>query len=308
MKKQTQTYIGIFALIVLGVGIFLAGKSDNNPPSANISVPQEHLTPEKEITHGHGLAVDVNDPSKLYIATHHGLLVLLNDKELYRIGKSKDDLMGFSSHSSDPNMFFSSGHPSMGGNIGFQRSSDGGVTWEKVSLGIDGPVDFHTMTASLVNPSIIYGWYRGNIQRSQDFGKTWEIVNRDILAVSLAADSQDEQTVYAATPNGRGVLVSRNKGVSWTSLTKELEGGQVSVVTVHPGDAGIIFAFAEKLGGLGKSTDGGKTWKRINETFAGETVLHIALSKMNPNIMYALTHENKLFKSTDIGETWKRIR
>lgn len=308
MEKRTFISILVLTITVLGVGFFLSIPNSNESSDKQVTTQEERLTPEKEITHGHGLAVDVSDPNKLYIATHHGLLVLVNDKELYRIGKSRDDFMGFSPHPSDPNILFSSGHPATGGNIGFQKSRDGGVTWEKISSGVDGPVDFHTMAVSPVNPDLIYGWYRGNIQRSQDAGKTWEIINRDVLAISLAADSHDEQTVYAATPNGRGLLVSRDKGINWTSLTKTLEGGQTVVVAVHPSDANTLFTFAEKLGGLGKSTDGGKTWKKSNEPFAGETVLHIASSKINPNIVYVLTHENKLFKSIDTGETWSRIR
>ncbi len=305
MNKSTKNYIWIsVGVIIIGGGILLFSGGGDNTTNSN---PANNLYPEQTITHGHGLAVDVKDGSTLYIATHHGLLLLQNEKDLYRVGKSKDDYMGFSQHPIEANVFFSSGHPSYGGNIGFQKSEDGGFTWKKVSNGVSGPVDFHAMAVSPVNPNLIYGWYQGNIQRSIDQGKNWEIVNRDLLAVYLAADSQNESIVYAATPRGQGVMVSRDKGVSWSSLSPELEGGVVSVIAVHPKNSNVLVTFSEKLGGLGKSIDQGKTWQKVREVFNGETVLHIAFDRNNSSVVYALTHENKLYKSVDTAGTWKQV-
>lgn len=307
VNKTSKNYIWIVvAIVVIGGAILLLSQRDSNPTGDSAS--SNNLYPEKAISHGHGLSVDVKDPSIVYITTHYGLLVLENEKDLYRVGKSKDDYMGFSPHPTEASVFFSSGHPSTGGNIGFQKSEDGGVTWKKVSNGANGPVDFHAMAVSPVNPSLVYGWYQGNLQRSTDQGKTWEIVNRDLLPVYLAADTKDENIVYAATPRGQGVLISRDKGATWTSVSKDLEGGAISVIAVHPQDSKTLLTFSEKLGGLGKSTDGGTTWAKISEGFGGETILHIAFSRSESNIAYALTHENKLYKSTDAGDIWTQIR
>lgn len=303
MSKTSKNYIWlVVAIAVIGGAILLFSQRDNNP--AGDSASTDNLYPEKAISHGHGLAVDVNDSSKVYIATHYGLLVLENEKDLYRVGKSKDDYMGFSSHPTEANVFFSSGHPSTGGNIGFQKSEDGGATWQKVSNGANGPVDFHAMAVSPVNSNFVYGWYQGNLQRSLDQGKTWEIVNRELLPVYLVADTKDENIVYAATPQGQGAMISRDRGATWTSLSKELEGGVVLVIAIHPQDSKVLLAFSEKLGGLGKSIDGGVTWNRIAESFGGETILHMAFSRSESNIVYTLTHQNKLYKSTDTGDTW----
>ncbi len=307
MNKNSKKYLAI-AISVLAVGFIGFLISDKNDNTADNSLPQSNLYPEQAISHGHGLAVDVKDPNKLYIATHYGLLLLENEKDLYRIGKSRDDYMGFSVHPTEPNVFLTSGHPAHGGNLGFQKSEDGGITWKKISNGVNGPVDFHAMAVSPVNPNLIYGWYAGNLQRSEDQGESWEIVNRDLLAVYLVADSQDENTVYAATPRGQGVIVSRDKGISWASLSSELEGGAVSAIAVHPKDANVLLVFSEKLGGLGKSADQGKTWQKVNEKFSGEAVFYIAFDKNNPNTVYAFTRENKLYKSLNTGDTWDQIR
>ena len=300
-----KKYLAVLTLVaVVGLGIFVWSRSTGTSESTN----ENQLIPETEISHGHGLAVDPKDSSKVYIATHYGLLVLQNDKDLFRVGASTDDYMGFSVHPTEANIFFSSGHPSVGGNIGFQKSVDGGFTWKKISNGIDGPVDFHSMAFSPVNPNLIYGSFQGSIQRSTDQGETWEIVSRDLRPVYLVADSQNENRVYAADAQGQGVLVSIDKGMVWQSLSSQLEGGLVSVIAVHPTNANIMFAFSEKLRGLGKSADAGATWKKADETFNGEMVLHLAFDRNNPATLYALTIENKLYKSTNTGDTWIQVR
>ncbi len=171
--------IMLVVLLFIGIGFILFNtslKKSNTQENAN-----QNLIPADAITHGHGLSVDVNDPNKLYIATHHGLMVLINDKELYSLSNKKDDYMGFSPHPNDSKILYSSGHPESGGNLGFQKSQDGGFTWEKVSDGLEGPVDFHAMTVSPVNPNLIFGWYHGNLQRSINQGKTWKSFNHTEL-------------------------------------------------------------------------------------------------------------------------------
>ncbi len=306
MAKTSQKLVAIgIAVVFIGgllVPLALQNGGDSNDAASN------KLTPEQSITHSHGLAVDVQDPIKLYIATHQGLLVLINDKDLYRVGTNEDDLMGFSPDPTDAKVLFSSGHPSAGGNLGFQRSDDGGYTWNSVSDGVGGPVDFHTMAISRANPNLIYGSYQGSLQRSSDRGNSWVVVNSDLQAFYLAADTQDESIVFAATTDGQGLLVSRDQGVTWTPLSPALQGGFVSAVAIHPQDSKILLTFSEKLGGLGKSIDSGTTWKKVSEGFNREIVLLITFSMINPSVVYALTEGNKLYKSTDVGETWVQIR
>ena len=295
-KKIIIGLLGI--LVVFGV-IFLSQREN----SENKKIPASNkLVSVNSITHGHGLAVDVGDSNRLYIATHHGLLVLVNDKDLYAVGSSKDDYMGFSPNPRDAKVIFSSGHPESGGNIGFQKSVDGGFTWEKISDGVNGPVDFHAMTVSPVNPDLIFGWYQGAIQRSIDGGKNWVIVsNTNVPIVSLAADPKDENIIYAASP--RGLMVSKNKGEDWSVLFD----GFVSTIAVNPGDSQKLISFSEKHK-LARSNDGGKNWEPVNENFTGETPLHISFDKHKSEIIYTLTEKNSLYKSLDSGNTWNKIR
>lgn len=297
---QKKYWLGGICAVVILAALFWFGDKKADTGTENT------LTAATRFDHAHGMALDPVDSSKLYIATHDGLYVLQSDSNLFLIGNSRDDFMGFTAHPVDSNTFFSSGHSAWGGNIGFQKSNDGGVTWEKVSGGLNGPVDFHAMTVSAANPNIVYGFFRGKLQRSMDGGLTWEYTKEVTMPISLSTHPTNENIVYAATQNG--VQMSENKGDQWRSMSAELEGGAVSAFVVHPTDEKFALVFSERLGGLAKSTDSGTTWQRISEGFGGDTLLYLSFSKVDPMIVYALTNSNAIYKSTDKGETWSKIR
>lgn len=262
------------------------------------------LTPVNSISHPHGLAVDIEDPNKLYIATHEGLLLLKDEKDLYRIGGTTNDLMGFTVDAKNPTTFYSSGHPSYGGNIGFQKTIDGGETWEKISDGINGPVDFHTMTVSPVDSNIIYGLFSGQIQKSTDGGTTWMLLDKQPeKIIALVADVADVKTVYASTQ--QGIWMSSDGGENWESLSTSLEASIVISMSQNPKDRNQILSFSDTLG-LASSNDGGKTWASL--AGAPNAVLYfIAFSTSNPQMVYAIDENNQVYKSENSGLTWEKI-
>lgn len=298
MQKYIFLAGGAFLFLVIGILVFGSKTSEQGDAS-------NPLTPARSFSHSHGIAVDVVDSNKVYIATHEGLFLLANDTDLFQIGKMRDDLMGFSPHPTEANVFFSSGHPARGGNIGFQKTTDGGMSWEKVSPGLGGPVDFHSMAVSTANPSIVYGFFGGRLQRSVDAGESWEYAKGTIAPISLTTHPENANKIYAATQNG--VLTSNDRGDTWTSVSSQLEGGAVSVFALNPIDSNRALAFAEKLGGLGISTDGGASWQAVTEKFNGDAVLYLAHAA-DASVVYALTDNNSVYKSGDQGEVWSKVK
>lgn len=271
------------------------------------SAPANNLYPEESISHAHGLAVDSVDVNKLYVATHYGLLVLVNETDLYRIGTAKDDYMGFSVHPINAQTFFSSGHPSTGGNLGVQKSDDGGVTWEKIGNGANGPVDFHAMAVSAANPDIMYGYYAGALQRSVNSGKDWEVLAKEFpVIVNFATDPSNENIVFVSTAQN-GLLASNDKGVSWTVVSEELKDTAITGLAIDPRNSQVMLSFSQNLS-IAKSNDAGKTWQKINESFNGDMLLYIAFDRNTAGKAYALTNNNALYKSSDGGNSWSKIR
>jgi len=283
-----------FRLVVMagwamaGVATLLA--STPSGTAAEIPVSELH-----QKTHIHGLAVDRADPSRLLIATHHGLFRAGPDGKAELVSEVQD-FMGFNPHPADPGTLYASGHPAAGGNLGFIASTDQGRTWRQISPGADGPVDFHQMTVNPADPSTIYGAY-GDLQVSRDGGKTWTVSGPapDRL-IDLAASSLSADRIYAATE--AGLLVSADAGKSWTPV---LDGAPASLVEVTPD--GAVYAFVVGRG-LVRSAEEPLRFATISGGFREGYLLHLAADPANPDRLFAATGGGEVLASVDQGATW----
>jgi len=255
--------------------------------------------PLDQLSHIHGIAVNPNDNTRLYVATHHGLYLASPDGTAVAVSASQDDLMGFSPHPTKPDTLYASGHPAGGGNLGFITSTDGGKTWKQLSPGTRGPADFHAMAVSKADPKVIYGAY-GRLQVSRDGGHTWEPWERlaplpDGL-IALAASATDVNTLYAATRGG--LLVSKDAGHSWQPAYP----AQQPASLVATGNDGEIYAFIVGIGLL-KSKDG--HWTRLASDFGGRYLLHLAVDPQDSNELYAVTQDGQILASDNGGRHWR---
>jgi photosystem II stability/assembly factor-like uncharacterized protein len=253
-------------------------------------------------THFHGIAVDAADPSRLFLATHHGLYVTRADGKAQLISEVRD-YMGFTAHPTDAQTLFASGHPAGGGNLGFIISRDGGRTWTKLSDGVDGPVDFHQMDVSKADPKVVYGVY-DSLQRSDDGGSTWRRVGPapDGIIV-LAASSLDTDTIYAGTQNG--LMKSTDGGRSWQQAYER------TTTMVHVTRDGTIYAYFVGLG-LARASEKNPAWQLVGGSLGGEVMLHFAADPLDPQRLYAVSYHprtrmSRVIASRDGGRDWSQL-
>lgn len=258
-----------------------------------------------DTTHVHGLAVDRADTNRVYIATHNGLLVWQEGQGLSHVGGSRDDFMGFSAHPTDPKIFFRSGHPAGGGNLGFQKSTDTGATWDTVANGSPtGPADFHTMMVHPADPEHIYGWFGGRIHRSFDGGETWTVLPDQMNITSIAGDPLSAITVFAGTPNG--LLVSTDQGGTWAQMTTERSLGAVLDIEPDVTTASLLLALQDgKIVRLSRNPEGG--WAMQELGILPDRAMHLALDPKNARTMYAFTKGHSLYMSIDGGQNWQKL-
>lgn len=103
----------------------------------------------------------------------------------------------------------------------------------------------------------------------------------DVQAITVAPGQTD--VVYLASK--RDLLVSRNGGAQWDTLSQTLPG-LVSTLDVNPTNANILYAGLHSQG-LYLSTDGGKTWQALTRNFSNQaigssTVTAITVDPANP--------------------------
>ena len=112
---------------------------------------------------------------------------------------------------------------------------DGVFQWEKDSdlwttdLGLKG----HFITALSVNGENVYaGTNRGEIYRSENAGKSWQLVNStDMAGSSISGLRWVGPTLYASAW-GKGVIRSVNGGDSWTPINDGLVDAEVVTMEV----------------------------------------------------------------------------
>lgn len=159
-----------------------------------------------DVTHVHGLAVDPEDPQRVFVATHEGLGAWTEDG-VERVSGSTADFMGFTI--GPDGTLYGSGHPGRGedgpSSLGLIRSDDGGRSWEPVSLA--GEADFHALAAD-DDGLVGYDANTGQLRLSPD-GEQWEDVDAPDGFLDLAADPASARFLGTT---GRGWLVASEDG------------------------------------------------------------------------------------------------
>lgn len=273
------------------------------PPS--VAAAETSVSALAARTHFHGIAVDAQNSSRIYLATHHGLFTVGQDGKAALLSETEDDLMGFTAHPSDPLVLYASGHPGMGGNLGFIVSTDGGRTWKRLSAGLGGPVDFHQMDVSKADPRVIYGVY-GDIQRSADGGRTWTKVGPPPEGlIKLATSSKDANTLYAATQ--KGLFKSTDAGRTWQTAYIVSRPATMVYVTRR----GDVYAFMVDTGLL-RAKDGGANWEIVSAGLGADVILHVAADPQDGRRLYAVTYNTQtraqsVVASRDGGASWVKL-
>jgi photosystem II stability/assembly factor-like uncharacterized protein len=185
-----------------------------------------------------------------------------------------------------------------------------------------------------------FGATGGGLWKTIDGGETWapvtdgQIKSASVGAVAVSETDPNilfigmgESCIRGNIMPGDGVYKSADAGKTWTHVGFE-NSDAISRIRIHPTDPNIVFvADFGKYGvpseerGVFKSTDGGKTWRKVLYKGPETGAADISIDRANPSVMYATMWEayrkeyqmssggpgSGLFKSTDGGETWTDI-
>ncbi len=243
---------------------------------------------------------------------------------------------------SDPNVIYvGGGEVTIRGNVssgsGLWKSEDAGKTWKH--MGLKKTRHIARIRIHPTNPDIVYAAAMGNlykankergIYKSTDGGTTWRkvlYVNDEVGAVDLTFDPNNPRILFATswrvkrTPydmssggEGSGIWQSTDSGETWTNISKN-EGMPkgtlgISGITVSPANSNRVWAIIEaKEGGVFRSDDGGKKWRRINsERKLRQRAWYYTRIYADPkdeDVVYVLNV--RYHKSKDGGKTFNSI-
>jgi photosystem II stability/assembly factor-like uncharacterized protein len=111
------------------------------------------------------------------------------------------------------------------------------------------------------------------------------------------------KNIFVGTLDGIFKVVGNG---GWKIASKELAGAEVNCLAVRPDRHDVLYA-GVRGGGLYRSDDAGKSWRRLGEGILSDKIRTLALDPSNPKVVYVGTEPAALWKSEDEGKTWKEL-
>jgi photosystem II stability/assembly factor-like uncharacterized protein len=225
---------------------------------------------------------------------------------------------------------------------GLWKTTNGGTTWKPI-FERQGTISIGDIALAPGNPSVIWvGTGESNVRNSVSFGDgvykstdggtTWQHMglkeSEHVSAIVINPNNPDIVYVgalgHAFGPNDeRGVFMTTDGGKTWAKTLFIDNQHGASDLEIDPSNPNILYAgmwsFDRKpwthhsgsdKGGLYKSIDGGRTWKKLTNglpKLIGRIGVRVAPS--NTNVVYAMVEakEGMLYRSDDQGETFKMV-
>ena len=210
----------------------------------------------------------------------------------------------------------------MGTQDSIRKSTDGGLSWVTLNLGIGANDQVFDVAIDPSDPSILWagiadasGSQPVNVMRSTDGGATW--VNHTpphaapMSCRGIAVDPGDSNTVIAVFGGDFGggeVWVSTNAGDSWSDRSAGLPGNPLNAVA-YDGTRLLVgggLLFGSQFVGLYESPDLGVTWNPLHdETWPVLVVEDIAADPSDAARIFVAIDGGGVNRTTDGGDTWQ---
>src|SRR5687767_2250423 len=141
--------------------------------------------------------------------------------------------------------------------------------------------------------------------------------------VSAVAGVPGDPNVYYAGAASGGIWKSTDGGINWQPIFDNFDVSSVGALAVSPSNPNIVWAGTGEPhirshitvgNGVYKSTDAGRSWKRMGLEESGR-VGKIAIDPGNPNIVfvaaqghsYGPQRQRGVFRTRDGGESWEHV-
>lgn len=190
------------------------------------------------------------------------------------------------------------------------QENSGGLS--KDNSGAENHCTLFTIAESPLNKDIIWaGADDGNVQITQDGGKTWKNVTANIIGLPkntwcyhIEASNFAKGSAYAVfdghTSNDQNTYVFKTTdfGITWTSIvTKDIDGFARCIQEDYVNE-NLLFLGTEK--GLYITVDGGKNWSKFENNMPAVAVMHLDLHKKTNDLVMA-THGRGVIILDDVS-------
>lgn len=263
-----------------------------------------------DVCYAWGLAVDTQDPMKVYAADSCGIsksvdgginwtwLGFIPSGDPYSIVQSMKTVE--IDPSTTPSTVYA-GAPYHG----LYRSIDEGASWQRIGFKdktvTDIAIDPQTPTTLWVTTGDPETVWDGHINKSTDGGVTWTSWNPIVppsgdhvrLFYSVAIDPQTPSTVYVGAE--QGLFRTVDGGATWEVVKRGLHYKSVLVDPVVPA---IVYVGADGPcgDGMSRSEDGGTNWMRVEAGLDDHNITSMAIDPRNHQRVFVGTHHSGMYE------------
>ncbi len=218
---------------------------------------------------------------------------------------------------------------------GIFRSEDSGKTWQPSSEGLSATALRCIAPDPLQSGVLMCGTEPGRLFRSADEGRSWselqgihELPGYEDWYLPYSPRAGAIRNFYSPPGSGSrllasvevgGLLNSNDGGATWSYIEVPPDH-DIHHIGGHPDDGNLLYASlgyaglknekrdenSPKLGGVGRSRDGGKTWTKLLTDYTRATIIppthkNLLLAGPAPHV----GREGRIDVSSDDGDTWE---
>jgi photosystem II stability/assembly factor-like uncharacterized protein len=242
------------------------------------------------------------------------------------------------------------------GTGGLFKTTNNGISWSAVFEG-EAVASIGSVALSATDTSLVWvGTGEGNgrnssswgngVYKSTDGGGKWTSMglaeSHDIPAI--AVDPRNADVVWVAAlghlwgrNKERGVYKTTDGGKTWTAVLQLGDSVGAADLVLDPANPDVAYASmymrlrtpwsftsGGPVGGIYKTTDGGKSWAKLNTGLPAQTGrIGLDIYEKNPHVLYAVVESDEggasdiddiksraggVFRTDDGGATWRRMQ
>jgi len=190
--------------------------------------------------------------------------------------------------------FFDSNTGYIGANTAILKTTDGGDSWDTISLGV-----FSINNFSFPSSTVGYfGANNGMIAKTTDQGANWVTQDLGVSPYAFLALSFPTLSVGYAVGSAGIIRKTTDSGATWTP---QILGITTNLRDVHFSDANNGGVFIGESGTIRRTINGGSTWTIVN---SGTSSILFDLDFVNAGTAFIAGGNGTILKTSDGGVTW----
>ena len=179
----------------------------------------------------------------------------------------------------------------------------------------------------------------GGVWKTDNHGTTFECISDSLKTTSIGdveVAPSDPSVIWIGTGEafnarssyaGNGIWKSVDGGASWQHMGLD-DSHHIAKIVIHPDNPDVVWVAVmghlyskNEERGLFKTTDGGKSWKKVLYIDDGTGIIDLVINPKNPDILYASAYQkvrrpwtfepggekSRIYKTVDGGTSWEKI-